>query len=394
MEDDIFNGGIDLSQIAESEEAVFEVDTTVSSVNNTNKENVENAEDNTDANSQEFIDNDGLDLEDIANLEEEENSSEEEESKNTTTKTNTNTPAEQKQSSSSDVLSSLASALKEAGVFSSLENDDLDIKDTETLIKAIEKQIKVNEYAFLNDTQKEYLKALEAGIPLEVYSEVQHNVKQYEDLSDEVIEKNANVTYELIRRSLIIEGVDKEKADKLAKLSLKEEDVVDQAKKAKQDLINYEKKLIQEEIASKEQEKQNKVAKEQETIQAIKSKILEKEDIIPGIKLNTQTRDKIFSSLVTPSSKNDKGDLLNEVMEKYSKDEDYKIKLHALHTITKGFTDFSKFKNTTKSKAIQELESKLQGKNSVITGSPTSLGSTTTSIKKALEGYVPSFRKK
>lgn len=394
-EEDIFEGGIDLNLIADSEEGVFEVDTTIAPPDKENKSSDKGSD------KKEFFDKDedednedneeGLSLEDLANLGEDDE--EEEEDKVSLDKDKkTKTPADKEQASSSaDTLTSLAKALKDAGVFSSLEEEDLEgVKDVESLMKAVEKQIKVNEYSFLTEDQKEYLKALENGIPTEAYSQVKSNAKQYEDLSDEVIEKNANVTYELLRRKYIIDGAEPEKAKRLATLSMKDENAIEEAKEAKVALIEYENNLIKEEIARKQEEREDLVKSEQEKIKELRSKVLEKDDLVSGIKLNAQTRDRIFSSLTSPVKDGKDGMPLNEVMDKYESDDDYKLKLHAFHVITKGFTDFSKLEKTNKSKAIKELEEKLQNSEGFKAGSTQSVaGRTSGSMAKALESYKP-----
>lgn len=404
MAEDIFEGGIDLSLLAESEEGVFEIDETQTSSAQESKSGSEDEskeENNSLENKEEVFE---IDESEIAELEdgeastgeseEESEISSDESEEDKTNKDKKETPAEKEQASSADTLTSLATALKEAGVFSSLEDEDLTIESTDDLFKAIEKQIKTNEYSFLNEDQKEYLKALENGVPLEKYSETKSNVAQYENLKDEVIETNPSLAYELIRRKYIIDGASPEKADKFAKLSLKEENAVEDAKEAKSALIEYEKNLIKSEIEQREAERKAKVEEETNKISQLKSKVLESNDLIPGITLNTNTRDKVFQSLTSPSAKDKEGNPLNEVMDKYSNDDDYKLKLHALHVVTKGFTDFSKIEKTSKSKAVKEFEEKLKTGNNTATGAPSTLGSTGKSIKNALEGYVPAFKRK
>jgi hypothetical protein len=399
MADNLFDDSIDLLQLAESEEAIFEEKETPPTTSDSDVS--KNKKETKDNNKEEaFIENeDSLSLEELALLDEEnsEESSGEDLDKSKTRNNNKKPPADESDSvsSSAGVLTSLAGALKEAGVFSSLEEEDInEIKDVDSLIKAVEKQIKTNEYSFLNEEQKEYLEALEAGVPLETYSKVKSNAAQYEAIQDEQIEKNVNLTYELIRRGFIIDGVSSQKAESLAKLAIKEEDAVERAIEAKSALIKYELDLIEEEKQAKLEEKNNLIKEEQNKIAALKSKILEKEELISGIKFNTQTRDKIFNSLTTPVKGDKNGNLKNEVMDLYDSDDDYKLRLHTLHVITKGFTDFSKIEKTTKTKAIKDLEEKLNSGEVSNHGSASSgfRGATSSSIGKALETYVPSFK--
>lgn len=388
MGDNLFDGGIDLNEIANSEEGTF--DYTPPTVEPVNKEEEPAANPKEDVDPEEL---EGLSLEEIAALGEE-GEADDDDDDNKAGATISKTPAEKESSPSNNTLTSLASALVEAGVFSSLEEDDIkEIESVDALIKAVEKQIKVNEYSALNEDQKEYLRALEAGVPLEAYSAHKANAAQYENLSDELIKENANVGYELIRRKFIIDGMDSEKAKRYAQLAMKEDNAVEEALSAKQALIQYEKDIVANEIKAKEDAKEAEKLKAQEELSSLKSKILETSEILPGIKINSITKEKVFDSITKPSKLEKDGTPLNEVMASYS-DPEYKARLHAMHVITKGFTDFSKLERTSKSKAVRDLEEKLNTGNSIgKTGSPVVKGSTSSSLASALGDYVPAYKR-
>jgi len=388
MKDNIFDGGIDLNELADSEDAIF--DQADSGVSYAKGEEAEDSSENKD--DDEGAEDDTLDISDIANMEDDpEGDTDDEPVKKDVTKT----PAKEESSPrSDDMLTSLASALTEAGVFSSLEEDDLkDIKDVDSLLKAVEKQIKVNEFKSLNEDQKEYLKALENGIPLEEYSRAKANTAQYERLSDDLIKENANVGYELIRRKFIIDGVSEDKAAKYAQIAMKEDTAIEEAISAKQALIEYEKSLVADRIKEQEETKAARETKAREELAALRSKVLEANELIPGLKVNSSTKEKVYESITNPSKLDENGNPLNEVMQSYQ-DPEYKMRLHAVHVITKGFTDFSKIERTTKTKAIKEFEEKLKTGTVVSkTGSSIATSATSAGIKNALDGYVPAYKR-
>jgi hypothetical protein len=72
-------------------------------------------------------------------------------------------------------------------------------------------------------------------------------------------------------------------------------------------------------------------------------------------------------------------------MKNYNSDNDYKIRLHALHVITKGFTDFTKFKTTSKSDVIRTFDASLASAASGSIVKQSSEGATTSNIKEALK---------
>lgn len=314
-------------------------------------------------------DTSGVDIDALSELEEisrvsDENVEDEESKANKGNKA----PAEKRVPSptSQDTFTSLASALKEAGAFSFLEEEELEeVKDTASLLEAITKQAKKAELADLNEEQKEYLEALKAGVPTEVYSQRKALAEQYKTITEDSLTKNPSIQKELIKRSFLIKGFDIDKAEKWAAKAMVSDTALDDALEAKEALVAYEEGKLAKEVEDNkakavklEQDNANKLAE-------LKSKINQTSEIIPGFSITTTIKDKIFNSMTTPVNSKSK-DPQNEVMEKYASDMEYKLKVHAFHTLTKGFTDFSKVVKTAKSKAVEELEDKLKsGQNGI-----------------------------
>lgn len=293
--------------------------------------------------------------------------------------------------SSQDTFTSLASALTEAGAFTSLEEEELkEIKDVNTLMSAISKQIQNNEFATLNEEQKKYLEATKAGVPLENYSQRKATAAQYNNLDDEKIKNAPAVQRELIKRNFLIKGFDIQTAEKYADRSIAAESGLEDAINAKKSLVAHEESLLQAEIDEAKETKRLALETEKLTLEKLKSKVNETPEVIKGIKVNSTTKDRIFNSMTTPVDI-DGDDPLNEVMKLYKEDSEYRLKMHALHVITDGFTDFSKFKQTSKSSAVKDLENKLNqtgtGKTGLTNSSTNEFaeGQTTKDIAKALE---------
>lgn len=377
--------GISLEDLENSEEAIVNITTEQTEDSKKPKKEVKK-DDNED---EEDIDPGftlSIDELDSVSLEDED---EEDTDINIETPAKKSTKTEQK-ISSQDTFTSLASALVEAGVFSSLEQEDIDsIKDADTILDAIAKEIKSKELSDLTEEQKNYVKALRDGIPHDIYHTRKSTIDQYNKLTEDQIKTNQTLQLELIRRNFIINGASEDKAKKMARLAITSEDAAEDALEAKNALVAFEEDSLQEELDKAEQTKADKLKKTTEELATLKSKINETAELIPGIKVNSQTKDKVYESMVSPVSQKD-NQLLNEVMEAY-KTPEYKIKLHALHVITKGFTDFSKFISTQKSDAVKALNEKLKGTDTSIIGhnhnsmTNSGNGKTSNSIKQALE---------
>lgn len=360
-ENELFdNESVDLDKIAGSEDAIIESNT-VKTVIAKVKEKKEDEEDKEDIEKK----NDEFSL-DIESLKNEENSSlNTDENTEGTGDKKLGTPAkkDEKSPSSQSALASLALVLQEAGVLpSTFTTEEIGkIDNVDVLVNALAAKTKENEFSDLAAEQKEYLEALRTGIPHYQYAEKKSNAQAYKNISEEALEENEALQMELIKRSFIIKNIDVETATELASKIIKDDDSVDKAIKAKDALIKYEEDNLKEEIRKAKEITDNKLKNEQEKIDSLKSKVNENTEVLPGVKINSQTKEKVFSSMVTPVKKNENGQLLNEVMELYANDTDYKMKLHTLHILTKGFTDFSKIMKTEKSQAIKDLEKKLEG---------------------------------
>lgn len=296
---------------------------------------------------------------------------------------NPDTPADTNSLENKDAFSSFAATLKSAGVFSSLEDKEIsEIKNTEDLIKVVEKEINNNKFKGLSERQRNYLEAVEKGMPEDKALSYQNALKTYEQLTDETIENSLPLREELFKRNFLIKGFDEASAIKNAKAIANLDDSVEEAKNVKKSLIAHIQETFEAEKSENERLQQEKIERETQMLSELKSNLNETSQVLPGITVNSQTKEKIFNSLVTPVEENN-GNPLNEVMKSYQKDNAYKLRLHALHVITNGFKDFSKFKNTSKSEVIQKFD-EIMTNNSSTSNVKNVQGSTTNAIKEAL----------
>ena len=372
MEDEAFDG-INLEDLSGSESPILDGDNfgRIESVTQNQKPTETQAQDKP------AVDPNAVDMDALANLEVidivpagTEDASQE--GSKTETKSS-QTPASNPKGSSpssQDAFTSFATVLKDAGVLSSLNEEDLgEIKSTDDLVKAIEKQIKSNEYAKLNDDQKKWLEALETGVPEQEVKTSQTNAAQYKRITDDQIEESEPLQFELIKRSFLIKGFDVSTAEKYASLAVQTDTAKDDAIQAKLALVAHEESKIQSQVESLKEKRNRELKEEQEALLSLRSKINETSEVLPGMQINATTKDKIYASITSPV-KVDNGNPLNEVMDKYQTDPEYKLKLHALHVVTKGFTDFSKITNSVKTQTTKNFESVLKSTGSGTIGSP------------------------
>lgn len=261
----------------------------------------------------------------------------------------------------SDKLFSFASVLKEEGVLTSLTNDDK-IESTEDLIEVIRKQIRENEFAGLNENQKKYLKILENGLPEEDFFKAEKQVTDLSKITKEKLEEDGDLRRQLIVDDFISKGLSKEKAEKFADISIDSGEDLDYALEALETKKNRIKEQEENKIKQRELQIENLKKQQKETFEKIKKSVFdESKEIIPGIKFNKTVANKVFENMTKPAGYTEDGRPMNALAKaRMDNPEEFDQKLNTLFVLTKGFTDFTKFKNNSKTSAVKEFEDKLE----------------------------------
>lgn len=288
--------------------------------------------------------------------------------------------------SSSSPLQLLASTLRAEGLID-LEEDE-EVKDSKDLLAAWRKTIAKNELSDLTEEQKTYVQALRNGIPEEEVKQNFNNIKALESVTNESITANEGLRKTLIAQDFIAKGIDEAKAMKLAERSVDLGEDIDDAKEALNSLKEIEKTRIVKTNAQREAEKKAELKQAEEKLSKLKEVVLNKEEFIPNMKVNATTKEKIFKNMTEIAEYDSKGNPLNAITAARMKDpENFEMMESFFFTITKGFTDFSKFTKSVKSTAIDELDKSLQS-NNVGGGTPNSIRSTSSKgLADAIANY-------
>lgn len=260
-------------------------------------------------------------------------------------------------------VTSLASSLFEEGVLSSLTEDDIkNIKSGEDLISAVKKQIQENEFSDLTEEQREYLDAIRKGVSLEEFAKAKETYDSYNSITEDdlVEEDNKNLRFQLIKNSFLLKGIEADKAEKLTKRAFDLGEDVEDAKNALDELKDYEKKSIETIKKQKEEERKEIFKKQEEEFNSIKNLINTTEEVIPGLKVDENSKKAVEKLISRPFTKDKNGNQVNEVIGKMIEDKNYFVKLHYLHHITDGFTKFDKLVSRAKTQAVKSLEEKLK----------------------------------
>jgi len=286
--------------------------------------------------------------------------------------------------SSSSPLQLLASTLRAEGLIDLEEGEE--VKDSKELLAAWRKTIAKNELSDLTEEQKLYVTALRNGIPEEDVKQNFNNIKALESVTTESISANEALRKTLIAQDFIAKGIDEAKANKLAERSVELGEDIEDATEALTSLREIEKSRITKTNAQIEADKIADNKKAEEKLSKLKDVVLNKEFFL---KANSTTKEKIFKNMTEIAEYDSKGNPLNAITAARMKDpENFEMMESFFFTVTKGFTDFSKFTNSVKSTAIEELDKSLKS-NNVGGGTPNSIKSSTS---KGLANAIENFK--
>ena len=270
---------------------------------------------------------------------------------------------------SSSPLQLIASTLHAEGVIDLEEGTE--VTSSEQILNAVKKKIEDNEFSDLNDNQKLYVEALRKGVPEEDVKQNLKNITALEGITEGSIEANEQLAKTLVVQDFIAKGLSEAKAEKIAQRSLEAGELTADAKEAYTSLKTIEGSRIKEEIANKTKEENETAKSNAERLETLKGDVLKKEEFIPGFKTNSATREKVYQNMTKVVSHDEAGNPLNALNAARVKDPE-KIEMieSYLYTVTKGFTDWSSFKNKVKSSAVKELDDQLRNTQSGSGSSP------------------------
>lgn len=283
-------------------------------------------------------------------------------------------------SSPNNFYSSIASALKDEGIFPELEEEIVNsIKTPEDFAEAVEKTIQ----AKLDERQRRIDAALQADIePDEIrrYENTLSNLEAIKDehLSDET-EKGERLRKSLIYQDFRNRGYSEERAKREVKKSFDAGTDIEDAKEALEGNKEFFSSRYQDII----KEAQEEAKAEQERIKKesaqLRKSFLEDKEVFEGLSLDKTMRQKAYDSITKPVFKTEDGEYLTAI-QKYEMDNpvEFRKYLGVLFTMTDGFKNIdslvkTKVKKEVK-KSIRELEHTLSNTARFSSGNPQLVG--------------------
>lgn len=310
------------------------------------------------------------------NQEEEEEDTQSEKDKGTSPKTN--------------FYSSIASALKEEGIFPDLDDDTLSgIKTPEDFAEAVEKTVQ----ARLDERQKRIDAALQADVEPDEVRRYEQTLANLDAIKEEYItdetEKGERLRKNLIYQDFRNRGYSEARAKREVEKSFNAGTDIEDAKEALESNREYFSTQYQDLIKEAQEEAKEGQRKIKEEAAQLKKSMLEDKEVFTGITLDKTTRQKAFENITKPVFKTEDGEYLTAI-QKYEMDNpvEFRKYLSVLFTMTDGFKNIDglvkgKVKKEVK-QSLRELEHKLSSTGRNSSGNPRYVGG----VEEDTESYI------
>lgn len=286
--------------------------------------------------------------------------------------------------------SSIASALKEEGIFPDLDDDTLNgIKTPEDFAEAVEKTVQ----ARLDERQKRIDAALQADVEPDEVRRYEQTLANLDAIKEEYItdetEKGERLRKNLIYQDFRNRGYSEARAKREVEKSFNAGTDIEDAKEALESNREYFSNQYQDLIKEAQEEAKEEQKKIKEEAAQLKKAMLEDKEVFTGIALDKTTRQKAFDNITKPVFKTEDGEYLTAI-QKYEMDNpvEFRKYLSVLFTMTDGFKNIDglvkgKVKKEVK-QSLRELEHKLSSTARNSSGNPRYVGG----VEEDTESYI------
>lgn len=259
--------------------------------------------------------------------------------------------------------SSIASALKEDGIFQNLDNDKAkEIKDAESFAQAIRDEVS----AQFDERQKRIDEALNAGIEPSEVQKYERTLNYLDSINDENIsdesEQGEQLRRQLIYNDFINRGYSKERAQREVKKSFDAGTDIEDAKESLKSNKEFFKSSYDSIVEEAKKVEEEEIKERQKDAETLKKNILEEEKVFGELQIDKATRQKVFDNVSKPVYKDPETGELFTALQKYEMDNrlDFLKNVGLIYTLTDGFKNLDglikgKVKKEVR-KGLRELE--------------------------------------
>lgn len=361
--------GLDFGNIM-TEDEVENLFMDISSSDEINEESSEETVD--DGSHEENLETTEIDPEDLFSEDTSESVGSEEESQDD----QEDSPSDERGSSQKNFYSSIALALHEEGIFPDLTDEvTSNIKSPEDFARAIEEQIS----AQFDERQRRVDEALNYNVEPTKIKGLETTLNYLESIKDDTLidesDKGVNIRSQLIYQDYLNRGYSAKRAEREVKKSMDAgtdlEDARDALVANKQHYGKYYKDLIEE---GKKAE-QDIINQRKEADENLRKSLLDDKKVFGEIQIDKKTRQQIYDNVAKPAYKDEETGQYYTPIQKYQRENstDFIKNVGLLYTLTNGFKDLEglvKGKVTREvKKGLRELETKLNNTSRTSGGS-------------------------
>lgn len=259
--------------------------------------------------------------------------------------------------------SSIASALKEEGIFQNLDDSKAsEIKDAESFAQAFRDEVT----AQLDERQKRIDEALNAGIEPSEVQKYERTLNYLDSIKDENIsdesEQGEQLRRQLIYNDFINRGYSKERAQREVKKSFDAGTDIEDAKESLKSNKEFFKSSYDSIVEEAKKEEEKEIENRKKDAETLKKNILEEEKVFGELQIDKATRQKVFDNVSKPVYKDPETGELFTALQKYEMDNrlDFLKNVGLIYTLTDGFKNLDglikgKVKKEVR-KGLRELE--------------------------------------
>lgn len=336
-----------------------------------------------DEEANKFFENDGGSFEENNDVEEPQNDDddnnpaeeEEEDSQNPSEKvgveeTEENASKDKGDGTSPNVYSSIASALKNDGIFPDFTDEEINgANSPEAFGELVEKTVR----SMFDDRLKRINDALQNGVQPDTVRSYEQTIQYLDSIDDNAIsaegEEGENLRKQLIYNELIKRGISEDRARKKVEQSFSAGSDIDDAKDALSALKSFYNHAYEDILDDAKQKAEQAKAKQKKQSDDFKKMILEDEIKIGETKLDKKTCQKVYDAVSKPVYKDPNTGRLYTAVQKFQMENplEFLKQLGMWYVLTDGGKDTSSIAKrqieVEKNKALKELASKINSTN-------------------------------
>lgn len=273
------------------------------------------------------------------------------------------TPDRSGTSPKTNPYSSIASALKEDGIFQNLDEEKAkEIKDAESFAQAIRDEVS----AQFDERQRRIDEALTAGIEPSEIQKYERTLSYLDSIKDENIsdesEQGEQLRRQLIYNDFINRGYSKERAQREVKKSFDAGTDIEDAKESLKSNKEFFKSSYNSMVEEAKKAEEEEIKERKKDAETLKKSILEEEKVFGDLQIDKATRQKVFDNISKPVYKDPETGELFTALQKYEMDNrlDFLKNVGLIYTLTEGFKNLDglikgKVKKEVR-KGLRELE--------------------------------------